>query len=390
MNVGRDLCVGVLLGWGLSILLVTLVSVLGMEKTTASRELVEQMDAAVRQENNGCHECGDTTAVFRCQLFFECALQLTKGGDSSRVAAKLQPANSLFIFDRINICGATVVGGGLFNFSFVPLEPGCCIPAFTANATWFEEYALQAMQMALTWSGQQQQVSRKTTSTTSKPESLPAHKGLLFQGTSSEADSSPGYDRPRASAKDVAGELSIRVPLVSNATGSLSAVTIASGGADGHVVSADDHRVVPVGAEIVAMDGSPSDAGLVLQQAAAETDVIREVVLVLAFEPSAEDIDKRGADALNIYVPPPMRRQITPGWLRTPAGYTEWGKAMHATGLLPQLQLQFINEPTPLVLAVDGTFDRQTAQAIIDLASPKFRRSTVGTLKSRQQVSLLW
>eukprot|EP01043_Picozoa_sp_COSAG02_P039137 COSAG02_NODE_3068_length_7430_cov_2.999864_7_plen_412_part_00 len=391
MNVGRDLCIGVLLGWGISMLLVASVLILGMEKAPAPTELVEQMDAAVRQENNGCHECGDTTAVFRCQLFFECALQLTKGGNPSRIAAKLQ-ASGFFIFDRVDVCGATVVGGGLFNFRFVPLEPDCCIPAFTANATWFEEHSLQAMQVVLTWSAQQQQVNKKPTSTTiSKLESLPSPKGLPFQETLSEAGSSPGQDRSRASARDVAGELSIRVPLVSSATGSLSAATIARGGADGHVVSADDHRVVPVGAEIVAMDGSPSDASLVLQQAAAETGGgIREVVLVLAFEPSAEDIDKRGADALNIYVPPPMRRQITPGWLRTPAGYSEWGNAMRASGLLPQLQLQFINKATPLLLAVDGIFDRQTAQAIIDFASPKFRRSTVGTLKFQlEQLSLL-
>jgi hypothetical protein len=374
MNFGREVCFGVLLGWVLSMLLAALVSMVGIE-TTASTELVKQMEAAVRQENNGCHECGDTAAVFRCQLFFECAMQLTKGaGDSSRVAAKLR-VNGLFMFDRVDVCGAPVVGGGVFNFRFAPLAPNCCIPAFAANATWLDEYALQAMRMVLTWSAEQQQASTKVkTSMTSRPESLPAE-------STTEAASTTGHDGLRASARDVAGELSIRVPLVTSAKGSLSAMAIASGAADGHVISADDHRVVPAGATIVAMDGRPSDASLVLHQAAAETGD-REVVLILAFEPTANDITKRGADALNIYVPPSMRRQITPGLLRTPAGYTEWGKAMHATGLLPQLQLQFINEPTPLVLAVDGAFDRQAAQAILDLASPRFRQSTVGRLKS--------
>ena len=136
------------------------------------------------------------------------------------------------------------------------------------------------------------------------------------------------------------------------------------------------------------MDGVPSDASLVLQQAAAETGN-REVVLVLAFEPTAEATAKRGADSLNIYVPPSVRRPITPGRLRVAAGYTEWVNAMRATERLPQLQLQFINTPTPLVFAVDGVFDKQTAQDIIDLAGPRFRRSTVGTLQLLESAILL-
>ena len=184
----------------------------------------------------------------------------------------------------------------------------------------------------------------------------------------------------------MAGELSVRVPLVTTTEGVLSAEAIARG-ADGQVISTDGTRLVPQGAKVVAMDGVPCDASLVLQQAAAET-TDREVALVLAFEPPPEAVDKRGADALNIYVPPSMRRKIPTGLLRAPAGYTEWAKAMHDTRQLPQLQLQFINKPTPLVLAIDGVFDSHTAEEIINLARPRFRRSTVSTLDRLDEASL--
>ena len=230
MNLARDLCLGVLVGWSLSLLLLMLSSMLhGDDKEAASIQLVKQLEAAVGQENNGCHECRDTPTVFRCQLFFECALQLTKGGDSSRVASQLH-AKGLFIFDRVDLCGASLLGGGVFNFPFAPAQPDGCIPAFAANITWFEQYALQAMRTVVDWTEhEEKEASAKSTSATDTP---------VEQTTSETTPSSADDNKPRGSARSVAGELSIRVPLVTRADGSLSASNIANGDADGLVVPA--------------------------------------------------------------------------------------------------------------------------------------------------------
>lgn len=146
----RDLCVGLLAGWLVSVLLIGL-AVVGVDDPSAT--LQAQLRLAVAQENNGCHRCGGgggSTGVFRCQLFFECALKLVQAQDANPAAPQLQPT-SVLLFDRVDICGASLVGGGLFAVAFAPVDPGRCVPAFTANATVVDRSAVEAMRLLSKW-----------------------------------------------------------------------------------------------------------------------------------------------------------------------------------------------------------------------------------------------
>ena len=365
MGYVRDLAVGLLLGWLVSLLVALAVLGAGPPRRAASAQLAEQMRRSVEQEMNECHSCPGSAAVFRCQLFFECALKFSQ--------ADAQPqTNSLILFDHVDVCGASLIGGGLFGVSFAPLDDtATCIPAFTANVTALDDRALPVMRLLLAWI-EQMPVERAASSSAARPVS-PDAPASPADGAPAELEEEREGTIIRDSARAVAGELSVRLQLADDVEGgALSAAAIAQGrAAAGRILPGG--RSFPQGAEIVAMDGAVSDSSLVLQAAERVSSGAlenREVVLQLAFEPSEEAVLKRGPDALSVYVPPALRRQIAPARLRAPADYISWVKAMRSSARLPQLQMQSIAQ-SPLVFTLDGAFDAQSAEEIITLATPR-------------------
>ena len=144
---------------------------------------------------------------------------------------------------------------------------------------------------------------------------------------------------------------------------------------------------------IVALDGVPATASQVLANLGGEEGGMSpEATLTLRFEPTDEQIKKRGPDEWNPFTLPENRPQLARGKegapvLRTVLAYKEWLRSHRlrfATEERPGGLVWQVVADDPIIITVDDLFSAETAQLIIEQAKPRMRDSTVSLVTQTQ------
>jgi hypothetical protein len=358
----RDVCVGLALGWLLSVgaLLAALHGGVGLKDLLAHVQPI--ISDGGGEDHFGCSAC-PPKEQFKCALFFECVGKLLESGTAPQEKAY---HTSFVVFGRVNLCGMQMIGGGMFGKWGA--ENGCLPRLAEQNGTFVSRYMPALVSVA-----------EIVHPTVPRPEMAAPQPR---RGTH-VVEPAPPFSY---SARKVAGERRITLPrkgseeqLAGHTQLTAHSVIMAELGR-----LADDDLMLPDGNPLaghtcVAFNGVPATATLaaaMLEQASG----LAEVTLSLEFQPSEDDVRARGPDEYNPYTPPAQRVR-TQNVLRTRRGYEEWSAAMRqhfvSEASPPGGLAVKVSHEDPLIVTLDNFILADTAAQLIGAATPRMRRATV-------------